>query len=77
MDIKLGHEGAIINPFYRRSAVLKALLGKFIDSEERRGVLRPDRPMGPVITGKAGAVEEGPKEGVDDDGKGTPRTNGA
>lgn len=27
-------EGVIINPRYRRSAVLKALLGSFTDSEE-------------------------------------------
>lgn len=77
MDIKLGSEGVIINPFYRRSAVLKALLDRFIDREEHGSVLRPDRPMEPVMPGKAGAVEDGPEEGEDDEEEGFPRTNDA
>jgi hypothetical protein len=64
----------MFNPLFRRSAVLRALLEKFLEYGENGGFPRPGRPVGAAAPGKAGALEDNPEEGGYDGEKGFPRT---
>ena len=77
MDTKPGNEGLMFNPPLRRSAVLRALLEKFLENGDGGGKLRPDRPAGEATHGKAGAPHNSHEEGERDGKRGFPRTNGA
>ena len=74
MDTRTGSEGIMFNPIFRRSAVLRALLEKFLEYGEGGGFARPGRPVGADVPAKAGAAEDNPEEGEHDGEKGFPRT---